>query len=214
MKIRFVPTCLLLAFTALLPGCDLYEEGHLSENRLQVVEDRYVEKVPVSALSESSLSALGEHYNRHGDGPVDLTMVYDPQSRSNTAMHASTELARLTKALRVQGIRNVNGNILPVADAGDEPQAIISFTSYDARPPENCPVMHGIEDTTVDNNPDYKFGCSVDTVFAKQIARPKDLAGQARNDGDTDGRRASNIVEGYRTGQPNEPLGGESATGN
>ena len=61
---------------------------------------------------------------------------------------------------------------------------------------------------------DYKLGCTIETVFSRQIARPKDLKGRPNTDPTSSGRRASNVVEDYRTGVPNEPMGGESASGN
>jgi len=41
---------------------------------------------------------------------------------------------------------------------------------------------------------------------------PRDLAGRGRVDPGSDGRRASNIGEIYRSGVGNEPLEGLSAT--
>ena len=58
--------------------------------------------------------------------------------------------------------------------------------------------MPGLEDgLTTEKIGDYRFGCSVDTMLAKQIYRPADLQGSAGAD-DGDGRRASNSVEYYR----------------
>jgi type IV pilus biogenesis protein CpaD/CtpE len=61
------------------------------------------------------------------------------------------------------------------------------------------------------NDENYRFGCTLDTVVARQV-RPKDLAGRGGDDVMNDGRRNANIVERYRTGEPNKALEGESAS--
>jgi len=72
--------------------------------------------------------------------------------------------------------------------------------------------MTGIDNRDINVEEAYKLGCSTETLFARQIARPKDLKGQGTTDANTDGRRSANIVEGYRTGVQNESLGGERAS--
>lgn len=195
-----------------LSACDLYEEGHLTPNRVQVEEEKFMEKIPVAEFNDATTAGLATHYRRHGDGPIDLSVVYDPSSRTSTAMSASTHASRLVSAFRKQGISNVNANILPVNGHGDEAVALVSYTSYNAMAPKDCTVMSGVDSTDIRIDEEYKLGCTVETVFAKQIARPKDLKGQG-SDRTTDGRRSNNVVERYRTGVPNEPLEGESSSG-
>jgi len=72
--------------------------------------------------------------------------------------------------------------------------------------------MSGIEDRDHRTDLEYKMGCSVETMIARQIARPGDLLGRAPNSVYKDGRRISNQIEGVRSGAMNEPLGGESAS--
>lgn len=201
---------LLAGFT--LSGCSLHEEGSLTPNRLQVKQEKFIEEIAVSDLDENYIRALGRHYNRHGDGPVDLTVLYDPGSPSGTAMQASNKMADLAASFRQQGLSPLKANILPVQDMGGDLQVVISYISYSALPPKDCTVMAGFDDTDIDVNKDYKMGCTVETAFAKQIARPKDLKGQGQTDPTSEGRRAGNIVEIYRSGAPNEALEGESAS--
>ena len=93
-------------------------------------------------------------------------------------------------------------------------KALVRYDSYSALPPEDCGPMPGLESTEdVSFDENYRLGCSVDMLTARQIARPKDLLGREQQETTSDGRRGSNIVETYRTGTPNEPLEGESATG-
>lgn len=204
-------SAVLCVFSLLALGGCLYEEGHLNENKIQLEQTRFSEQYEISALDESHLRVISDHYARRGDGPLYLSILYDPKSSVNTAMHASHSLTSLTGMMRRQGIQTINSNIIPAQGTGDEAQVIISYTAYDALAPQNCGMLNGFDSRMVDVDRDYRLGCTIDTVLARQIARPKDLAGRAGADPDTDGRRAGNIVETYRTGVPNEPLGGESA---
>lgn len=215
MKYLNIKTVLALTLLA-LPACEsiVHEPTHLSQNRMQVEEEAFFEEVAVADLDDTYIAALSKHYSRHGDGAVDLTVTYDPRSKTSTAMTASNEIARISEALRKNGVRDVEVNIMPVKGQGGDAKALVSYTAYNALAPDDCTLMPGLGDLNVDNDDDYKIGCSVDTVFARQIARPKDLKGRAQNDLTSDGRRSSNIVEAYRTGARNEPLDGERASGN
>jgi len=201
----------LIVLCMVLTGCKMNEPTTLSENRIQVEEETFTDSVPVSQLNQAALNGLARHYRKHGDGPLELTVTYDPKSKTGNAMHASDEAARIAKEMRTAGIRSVAAGILPVNGVG-EMNAMISYTSYNALAPKDCDTMPGYGGTEVKPDGDYKLGCTFDTVFARQIARPKDLKGQANTDMTTDGRRSANTVEVYRTGIPNEPLDGQSAT--
>lgn len=207
---------ILAAGVLFVGACEsiVHEPTHINQNRLQVQEEEFFEDIAISDLDDGYIMALSKHYSRHGDGGVDLTVTYDPRSKASTAMHASNEIARISEGLRKNGVAHVETNIMPVKGQGSEARALISYNSYSALAPQDCNLMPGLRDLNVDNDKDYNLGCSVETVFARQIARPKDLQGRAQNDPTSDGRRASNVVELYRTGAFNEPLEGETASDN
>ncbi|GJL85052.1 MAG: hypothetical protein DHS20C02_08270 [Micavibrio sp.] len=209
---RFFTVIAILAASASLSACNLYEEGHITENRVQVIEERFVEEVSLEEATPGYISGLARHYEKHGDGTVDLSVTYDPHSRSNTAMNASQSAAGLVKNLRKEGVRNVNADILPLQGYGDESMVVVSYMSYRAEAPKDCGRLSGFEDTDISHDKDYRMGCTVETMFAKQISRPKDLLGVGRVDPTTDGRRAGNIGDLYRSGARNEPLEGETAS--
>lgn len=196
-----------------LAGCSLSSPDHFSPSRMQVQEEKFSESVSVSQFDESKVAELAAHFAKHGEGPVELTVTYDPASRKATAMHARNEAERIAYLLRKNGVEQVKADILPVVDSGDEMKAMFSYTFYSALPPADCEMMPGVTGRAIEAQEDYRLGCTVDTLFARQIARPKDLNGQEMAaDSVTDGRRASNIVDRYRTGTPNETLEGESAS--
>lgn len=198
---------------AALAGCSLYQEGTLTETRVQVVEEKFAEQVPLTEATDQYIAGLSRHYEKHGDGPLNLTVTYDPHSKSSTAMTASNESARLVRGLRSHGIRDIEAGILPVRGQGDEAQVVVSYLSYTAKPPKDCGTIAGFENTDIGNvEEDYRMGCTVETVFSRQIARPKDLLGRGRVDPNSSGRKAANIGEIYRSGVGNEPLEGLSAS--
>ena len=202
---------LVLLVSLALVGCDTYSETKVSQNRVQLEQTEFSETLNVKDLDEHAIATVARDYERYGDGVVQLTVLYDPSSKEATAAVAGSEAGRLSAALRKNGIAALETVILPVKEYGDEMHALIEYTAYNALPPRDCTQISGLESTKVETDPDYKLGCSVETVFAKQIARPKDLRGQGL-DGRTDGQRTANIVDVYRAGTPNESLGGEAAS--
>ena len=197
----------------LLPGCEklVHEPTYVSQSKLQVQEKEFFEDMHVSKMDAGYIAALSQHYSSEGDGGVDLSVTYDPKSSQNTAMVASGELARISDEFRKNGVV-VNGTIIPVRGHGDALRAIVSYDTYTVERPDDCTDMPGYSDRNVDADEDYKLGCTRDSLIAKQVARPKDLMGRADTNETSDGRRAANIVEGYRTGAPNKALDGENAS--
>ncbi|MEM9469895.1 MAG: CpaD family pilus assembly lipoprotein, partial [Pseudomonadota bacterium] len=90
---------------------------------------------------------------------------------------------------------------------GAQPALMISFDSVHAQAPSDCDVMPGIEkEGTTRFLGEYKFGCTVETMLARQVARPADLEGVSGLDNTSGGRREANAIESYAAGTPREPL--------
>lgn len=206
-------TLALLSLGALftVTACDLTEASALTDSRAQVREDRFSDSFNLGRVDAAYIDSIADRYTRNGDGPLRLTVAYDPQSKTNTAMTASQALASLSGQLKRAGVNTIEGGIVPVRGGGDEARVLVTFDSYSAAAPD-CAVMSGMESRDLNVDEDYKLGCTTETVIARQIARPKDLKGNGSTDILTDGRRSSNTIEGYRTGTPNEKLGGESSS--
>lgn len=197
-----------------LMGCEsiVHEPTHLSQNKIQVSEEKVFENLAVADLDDGAIAGLAKHYTRYGDGQMDISVTYDPKSSAHTAMWASGEAARITEAFRANGVSYVVANIIPVNGQDADARALISYRSYSAHPPEDCEVMPGLTHHNIDVDEDYKIGCSVNTLISKQIARPKDLRGRSDDALSSDGRRAGNVLDAYRAGIPNEALDGETAS--
>lgn len=203
---------LALSAAVLLAGCSLEAPTKMSQERVQVEHERFVEDSALDDVDAEKISVLAQHYDRHGEGPMELTVTYDPKSKSATAMKATNHVSKLVDALRKEGVSNVDANILPIKDSKVS-KVLIAYDGYNALAPKNCELMAGLEDRNVEADEDYKLGCSLDTLFAQQLVRPKDLKGQGASNAYSDGRRASNLTESYRSGALNPDLKGKTATG-
>ncbi len=204
-----------LAFLSLsVAGCmDLYEPPTTNENRIQVKEKAFLQDVSVSEVNDEFLGSLARHYTKHGGSPMDLIVTYDPRSYRNTAMSATNTAADIASSMRDYGITNVKAGVMPIKSQGDEARLLVSYDAYTAHAPEGCDYdMPGINNAPLENDEKYKLGCGVDTLIARQVAKPGHLLGRGTQDDTTDGRSSANVVDLYRTGAPNESLEGETAS--
>ena len=188
----------------------MHSPSKVSQNRVQVEQEYFVEEMDIRDVDNLYIAGLGVHYARHGIGPVHLSVAYD-KTHENAAK-ASSDAARIATMLQDEGVRDVRSNVMPVSHLGPHAKVMISYTAYNALAPKDCSLMSGIESAQIEPEQDYRLGCSIETLFAQQIARPKDLAGGDMGERITDGRRSANIVEGYRSGAPGDALSGENAS--
>lgn len=214
VRVRLLLAASLAVMAGPLGGCDMYAPGSLNEKHVQVQESTFNEDIALSEFTQNHVDALARYYEKFGGGVMDVTVTYDPRSYRNTAMKATQESSKIVSALRGAGVRDVHASILPIEMQGDLARVLISYDTYSAHAPDGCGEMPGMDGkNTVEYNPDYRLGCSIQSAMVKQVAHPKDLMGQGNVDGKTEGRSASNIIESYRYGSKNEPLDGESASG-
>jgi type IV pilus biogenesis protein CpaD/CtpE len=197
----------------LLLACDMHEKSALSPNRMQVIEDNYSEQVSIEQANADYMDVLAGRYDKIGRGPFQLTVTYDPAASKNTAMLARSQASRIVSGLNERGIQDIDVMVLPVIGQGEDMNVLVDYDSYTAKPPEDCGnLMAGMENKTIEADPEYKLGCSVETVLSRQIARPRDLAGIIDESPISDGRRASKIIEIYRAGSKDQKLDGFSAS--
>lgn len=171
----------------------------------QVVPQTTMEQMPVSKINDGYLYKIASDYDRYGNDALHISLVYDPASKTYGAMKAFEDLADIKARLKKFGVRSVSGEA--VKTDGMEPTLMVTYDSLSAQAPEGCRNMPGLENgLTTREIGNYKFGCSTDTMLAKQIYRPGDLLGNGASD-PADGRRAANSVEYYRVVEPEEAEG-------
>lgn len=197
----FLSILSVLALTA----CTQNTKSMMNTSRVEIKKQTVMEQVPVSQINDVVLSALSDDYKRLGSGALELTMVFDPKSKTFTAMSALKKLEEVKFKLARKGVKTVVTETLAVD--GAQPSMMISFDSVHAGAPSDCGVMPGLDNNqTTRFIGEYKFGCSVETMLAKQIARPSDLEGVGGLDNAGGGRREANVVETYASGAPQDPL--------
>lgn len=203
---------LMLAALGATSACRTYKEGTLTEKKIQVAEERFVREFAVDGQHYGVLQEISNHYGRYGGAGMHLTLIYNPASSDITAMRATQQAADISDWLRREGgVQLIRSDILPVRDAVGM-KGVISYASYSAKGPDCDSLLSGFEDRDHKTDLDYEMGCTVQTVIARQISRPKDLMGRDFENTHTDARGISNQVEGYRSGAQNEVMGGEGTT--
>lgn len=193
-------------FLMALSACSLSTPSEINHQKARLVPGSYINEYPLSDVSKALVSNIAHDYDRYGDGAMELSILYNPKSKTYTAQKAHADIKKFQDMFRLYGVKNIQTSL--IASDQEKPKLVTFYNTIHAAAPEGCYEMPGLKDsqTSVDRK-DYKLGCGVETHFARQVYRPADMAGSSHA-GSTDGRRGSNIVEQYRTGVPAEPLEG------
>jgi type IV pilus biogenesis protein CpaD/CtpE len=192
---------------ALLAACAPQSTSTMmNTSPVELSRETVVEQIPMTQMNDASIFVLAEQYRKDGNGSLDLTMTYDPKSSDFTAMSALHDLKHIKVVLKTKNITDVLTQTLAVPDG--KPSLIVSYDTIRAQAPSDCMPTPGLESNETGRFiGDYKFGCGVESLIAKQIARPSDLEGNATL-ATRSARRESLVVEGYSAGVPREPLNG------
>lgn len=185
---------------ALFTGaCTQTTPSMMNTSMVELNTETHVEQIPGDMINETTLSILAHQYTKHGDGPLELTMTYDPASKVHTAKKSLLKLKEVEKMLAKKGLGNIKTDALPLE--GLEPVLMVMYPSVQAQAPSDCGAMPGLFNNKTDRFIDnYKFGCGTETLLAKQISRPADLRGRGGDVvGPADGRRITSVLETYHT---------------
>lgn len=172
----------------------------LNTNRAELIEQSVLDSRELNQVDENYLALLAEQSRKYGEGPVDLTVTYDPASKSFTALKAINTLEEIEDALRKQGTTNITTQTLPVE--GRAPSLIVAFDTVGVQPPSSCTEIPGMYDyNTTGYLEGYRIGCAIETNIARQIARPADLKGNEVFDA-RDGQTDPNVIGARRATTP------------
>jgi len=190
------PPFLMIAVSMAVIGCTQTSPSMMNTAKVEIVHETAMDQIPLSAVNEGYLNHLAAQYERYGEGPVDISVTYDPSSRSFTAGKAVREAERIAASLKKKGVRNIVAGTLPVN--AEAPVLMATFDTIHAQAPSDCDPMPGLENNLTGREiGDYRFGCGVESMMAQQIYRPSDLKGNVMTD-PVDGRRTANVIEYYR----------------
>ncbi len=193
----------ILCSALLLTSC-LYRETSMTPNRIQLVEKADEQDYLTSEMTDARVADIADHHEHHGNGPLEITVTYDPLSSVNTARRASDQAALLFRTFS-ENRTAANVNVLPVNGQGDVSHTYVYYKSIDALPPPGCTELFDGTRNTGATSDDYGFGCTIETAVSRQVSRPADLAGR-KDDSAGDAQRQDAIVDTYRSGKPNAVL--------
>lgn len=214
---------LALSSVMLLSGCTSLVESDTWVNqsgRAQINEDQFTDAFETAKLDAGMVHAIGNYYSRFGNGPVNVVVSYDPQSKVNSLPKAEQALAYLKTGLAKNGVKDFKGALSAMRGSGDVSTTLVAFPAITASAPAGCGMMPGYKDpsegipSNTNIKPPYGYGCTIETLLAKQVSRPADLMGQQGFETNGDGRRAERVIStrGYYGDKPNDSLDGEKAT--
>jgi type IV pilus biogenesis protein CpaD/CtpE len=183
----------------------LAKDTFITRDRPTLRESEFTSDIPTAKMDSDTLRAVAETYHKFGEGPLSLSVSYDPKSRTNTASHATMEAARMAGVLRKSGVDILKTGIQPAAAKGSPSMTVIAFNAVTAQMPANCDYMGGLEGKQTDASPDYHLGCTVEMEMTRQIANPKDMRGRDGLDAGS-ARRQAYVVDSYQKGTPNQPM--------
>lgn len=201
-----------VAVAALLSGCSLDVDSQFSQEPITLHHDVEAQTFAQEEFSVGQVQAIADHYKRYGNGPLNITVAYDPSSRHKTAMWTTDKLGEIVSLFAMKDVRSVATDIMPARGVEGGAQVLIGYQTVSAEPPKDCTLMGGMGDREVYPHEDYKYGCSISTQLVRQVYSPKDLAGNDVNPDVGGARRAVSSVLNYKYAVPNEPLEGESVT--
>ena len=200
-----------------LSGCGTFDmPSQVTDEKIELVRTISDESYVTSELTSEKLAAIAKDYRMNGEGPMSVAVTYDSASTTNTEANATHELARISNTLRAYSVKNVAKEILPAPTTWSVSRTIITYNRLSASMDENCGFNPGFENReeagSTELHQDYKYGCTIYTLFAEQLANPEDLKGRAGFEEANDGRRLENVVEGrgYYGASPFGILEGES----
>lgn len=210
----------VLCVMPLLSACSVESKSWVNDKRVEIHEDQFNDTFETASLDDATLRAIAVHYNRFGNGPLLAEVSYDPKSRKNGAGAAKAAAKRIDTVLRQNGVHDVQIGTTPVNGSGDVSKTLVTFAALTAHAPAGCPMMPGYNGfgdmpENADGEPDYRYGCTVETLIARQVTRPSDLLGKSGFETDADGHRQTNVMSrGYYGLKSNPDLDGESASDN
>jgi len=196
----------LLILPFFLVACTQSTPSMMNVAPVELSRETVVEQIALDDVNDRLLSHLANHHRKSSNGPLELTMTYDPTSKDFTAMNAVNELKGVSKALKYKGVHDMVTQTMAVPEGS--PSLMVSYDTVLAHAPSGCDPMPGLNNNITGRDlGDYKFGCGVESMIARQIARPADLEGNATL-AKRDARREAAVIDGYAAGIPREPLEG------
>jgi type IV pilus biogenesis protein CpaD/CtpE len=214
---------LSISALALLSGCSVQSETWVNQaGRVEIKEEQFTDTFETAKINKATIHAIGDYYERYGNGTLNIVVSFDPQSKLNSKAQAEKSVLAIKSGLDKVGISDMTGSVSEIKGSGDLSTTLISFPALTASKPSGCGLMPGYEDASADIpndtniKPPYGYGCTVESLLAKQVSKPSDLLGKQGFETNSDGRRTERVLSsrGYYSDKEFPKLEGESASDN
>lgn len=212
MKTQLISLIGVMAGVLLLSACDASMPSHVQARKIRLQERMVAENLDPMKVNKGHVAAVANRFRQKGRGDMVLTMSYLSGDKKSQA-RADRVGAAYKKALTAEGVPHVSLVTVPVKSADNAAEAIITYNGLIALPAENCGAVPGHNGAATPNEiNDYPIGCGMQAAIGKMIANPSDLMGKGGTQ-NNDSRRSGTIIEPYKSGTPNGPMGGFDASG-
>ena len=204
---------LLLAFCLMALGaCDVSTPSQIGIGQIRLQESVRTEVVDVHAVDLARVNILSDDYQRNGEGGMRLIVSYLNNGR-DALVTAQKQGEAYRKAFAHRGVSSLDISYVATSVQEEAGVGLVSYTVLAALPPEKCkiPIPGSQGSETVDNAMAYEIGCENQAALSRMISQPRDLEGRGGTP-DGDSRRQSEVVEKYRSGEPNEKIEGFNAS--
>lgn len=196
-----------------MSACEMSSPSLMSTSPITVEEKENSMMLPIDDLTPAALSELSKDYRRHGQGTVEVIVLY-PAGGSEVL--ADNEAGRIAADLRDAGIGQVVPSSLPIDDMRKAGQVIVRYRQLVAHAPEGCDGHPGDSRKDIIGSddgyfPNYRFGCGIDSYIAGQVARPSDLLGDD-DIAPVEASRPTAQGQEFRDGEPFKDLKGTNAS--
>lgn len=212
---------LSISALALLSGCSVQSETWVNQaGRVEIKEEQFTDTFETAKINKTTIHAIGDYYDRYGNGTMNIVVSFDPKSKLNSQAQAEKSVLAIKSGLNKVGVSDITGAVSEMKGSGDFSTTLISFPALTASKPAGCGLMPGYEDPSADIpndtniKPPYGYGCTVESLLAKQVSKPSDLLGKQGFETNGDGRRAERVLSGrgYYSDKEFPKLEGESAS--
>ena len=170
--------------------------------KIELRQDYAVTRIDEHQLSQDAVDEVVRHYNRAGSGPLYAVIAYHPDEKEAKYTPITRDVK---KALKMAGV--ADARVVELAANTVNPYILVGYDALIAEAPAECEgrQMAGVyHDNNIED--DYKLGCTVTDMIAKQVSDPRDFRGRSGLGGVSDGQRAAAVNDVYRAGETQEFL--------
>lgn len=189
--------CASTALAACSSGPHMMEESSLHSGEIRLAEDRHVEKSTLREYNRAHLDDVAKAHLADGMGKVYIVLGYNHRAKTD-GYKADKALKEMVARLLAAGEPDdaIVARSIPLDVP--EPVVVVAYETLAAKAPAGCNGTPGLDAPVVmESGYDYKLGCGVKSLMAKQIEHPKELEGVAGLPSDNDAERAAAIVQRY-----------------